>query len=115
MVLTQQLGWDTAERFSSTILRSAKRSERAIFHATNRGSKRGGSHCEECSTPLVNRGRFSPGFIGQSHSQVLRRTLRTCRENIAYNTLPYNFSRMLLLPQLRPLRNPSEANEEAAI
>jgi hypothetical protein len=46
----------------------------------------------------VNRGRFSPGFIGQLHSQVLRRTLRTCRDNIAYNTLQYNFSRMLLLP-----------------
>jgi hypothetical protein len=24
--------------------------------------------------------------------------LRTFRENIAYNTLPYNFTRMLLLP-----------------
>ena len=49
---------------------------------------------------LVNRGRFSPGFIGQSHSQILRRTLRTYRDNIAYNTLPYNFSPMLLLPRL---------------
>ena len=26
--------------------------------------------------------------------------LRTCPDNIAYNTLPYNFSRMLLLPQV---------------
>ena len=49
---------------------------------------------------MVNRGRFSPVFIGQSHSQVLRRTLRTYRNNIVYNTLPYNFSRMLLLPHV---------------
>ena len=33
-----------------------------------------------------------------AHSQVVRRTLRTYRDNIAYNTLPYIFSRMLLLP-----------------
>jgi nitroreductase len=50
-------------------------------------------------------GRFSPGFIGQSHSQVLRRTLRTWRDNIAYNTLPYNFSRMLLLPLIVAARS----------
>ena len=63
------------------------------------GVYRGESHCEECSTQLVNRDRLSPGFIGQSHSLVLRRILRTCPENIAYNTLPYKFARMLLLPQ----------------
>jgi hypothetical protein len=41
---------------------------------------------------------LSPGFIGQSRNQVIRQILRTCRENIAYNTLQYNFARMLLLP-----------------
>ena len=63
-----------------------------------------GLHCEECSTPLGNRGRLSPGFIGKSRSQVIRRILRTCRENIAYNTLQYNFARMLLLPRVGPLK-----------
>jgi hypothetical protein len=32
------------------------------------------------------------------HSQILRRILTTGRENIAYNTLPYKFARMLPLP-----------------
>ena len=48
----------------------------------------------------VNRGRLSGEFIGQSRAinRPLRRILRTCQENTAYNTLPYNFVRMLLLP-----------------
>jgi hypothetical protein len=29
-----------------------------------------------------------------------RRILRICRRNIAYNSLPYNFTRMLLLPRI---------------
>ena len=82
----------------ATILRSAKRSERAIFHAKNRGSNVGRTHCEGCGTPLVNPDRLAPGFIGKSHSLVPRRILRTCRENIAHNTLPYNFTRVLPLP-----------------
>jgi hypothetical protein len=51
-------------------------------------------------TPLVNPDRLAPRFIGQSRSLVPRRILRTCRENIAYNTLPYNFSRLLPLPNM---------------
>jgi hypothetical protein len=39
--------------------------------------------------------------VGKSHSLVPRRILRTCRENIAYNTLPYNFTRMLPVPHIR--------------
>ena len=41
---------------------------------------------------LLTRVQLCSGFVGQSRRQILRRILRTLRENIAYNTLPYNFS-----------------------
>src|ERR1700730_9630189 len=77
-----------------------KPSDDTVFHAIDRGSNVGRTHCEECGTQLVNPDRLSPGFIGQSRCLVPRRILRTCRENNAYNTLPYNFPRMLRLPLL---------------
>ena len=60
----------------------------------------GRTHCEGCGAPLVNPDRLAPGFIGKSHSLVPRRILRTCRENIAYNALSYNFPRLLPLPRV---------------
>ena len=51
---------------------------------------------------LLTRVQLCSGFVGQSRRQILRRILRTLRENIAYNTLPYNFTRMLPLPQHAP-------------
>jgi hypothetical protein len=49
---------------------------------------------------LANWDRASPRIYGQLRRQVHGRMRRTCRENIAHNTLPYNFARLLLLPQI---------------
>ena len=81
-------------------MHAAKQLRRAVFHATNRGSKRGGHiACDTAWAWQLDRA-FHRDLLG-NRSQVLRRILRTCRENIAYNTLPYNSARMLLLPILR--------------
>jgi hypothetical protein len=46
--------------------------------------------------------RCRPYLLGNRIALAPRRILRTCRENIAYNTLPYKFARMLPLPLLVP-------------
>ena len=45
--------------------------------------------------------------MGSRVTSSLRRILRTCRENVAYNALVYNFARMLLLLILIPAKRPT--------
>ena len=78
-------------------MHAAKRLRRAVFHATNRGSNAGVT-LRATQLGLGKLDRASTQIYWRNRSQVLRRILRTCRENIAYNTLPYNSARMLLLP-----------------
>ena len=56
-----------------------------------------GAH-SEASARSVARGDYRLGFIGQSRARSYGESKNHFRENIAYNTLPYNFTRMLLLP-----------------
>jgi hypothetical protein len=72
------------------ILRSAERSDEPYFTQQTGGLTRGITLRRMQHATGESVGRFPPGFIGQSRSQVIRRTLRICRENIAYNTLLYN-------------------------
>ena len=68
-----------------------------VFHATNRGSN-GGDHIVKHAALSDSESSISQIYWAIAAPDP-RRILRTCRENIAYNTLPYKFARMLLLPQ----------------
>ena len=58
-----------------------------------------GDHIVKDAARLGDSGSIIPWIYWAIWSQILRRILRTFRENIAYNTLPYKFARMLPLPQ----------------
>jgi hypothetical protein len=92
------LGCLLREIFACNSVAPRKWSDERVFHATNRGSNVGDHIAKHAACSGDSGSIYRPGFIGQSRSQTLRRILRTCRRNIAYNSLPYNFTRMLLLP-----------------
>ena len=84
----------------ATHRRLAKRSDGAVFHATNRGSNVG-DHIVKYAARLGDSGSIIHRIYWAIGSQILRRILRTFRENIAYNTLPYNAEISLRGPQQR--------------
>jgi hypothetical protein len=68
----------------------------AVVHLTT-GRSNVGVTLRRMQCAQVNRSQIWRGSIGQSRSKSYGDP-KTCRENIAYNTLPYNFARMLPQP-----------------